>query len=231
MYRKLAFTAVLVIGFAISLYLWGIPLVVQLGGFWQQFGANTPSEIADQTNNSTIISPRLNPLPSTVNSLDQIVISGTAPAGFDVAIFINDEKQVTVLSDASGNFEVKDLKLNEGDNTIYAKTIAREQESDSSNVQLVNYDTTPPKLSIIQPANGSTVSEDKVTVVGNTEPQARLTINDMQVIVNATTGDFSREISLQEGSNRIKLEAVDRAGNTTVIEITINREESSESEE
>ena len=60
-YRKLSLTAVLVIGFAISLYLWGIPLVVKLGDFWDNFGTQdtTPSPTSSETD--ALISPRLNP--------------------------------------------------------------------------------------------------------------------------------------------------------------------------
>lgn len=223
-YRKLALTAVLVIGFAISLYLWGIPLIVQLGNFWENIGTSPTPIQEPNTNETTLISPRLNPLPAVVKSLDEIVISGTAPSGFDVAIYINDEKHVTVLADATGSFEVKDLKLVEGENTIYARTVRKEEESEASNKQLVVFDTTKPKLELIQPENGTTTQESSLEVIGTTEPQAKVTINGIQAIVNATTGDFNRDIQLNEGSNELEIISTDRAGNTSTIKITVTRE-------
>jgi hypothetical protein len=224
-YRKLALTAVLVIGFAVSLYLWGIPLVVKLGDFWDQFGSQQPgpTPTAEQSQ-TTLISPRLNALPAVVNSTDDVIISGTAPAGYDVAIYINDEKQVTVLAGASGSFEVKDLRLTEGDNKVSAKTVSKEGESASSNIQIVTFDATIPEVQIIQPADGATTQDESVEIIGTTEPQARLTINGSQAIVNATTGDFTKTVTLKGGENVFEIVTTDKAGNEKKIQLTIVRE-------
>ena len=230
-YRKLALTAVLVIGFAVSLYLWGIPLVVKLGDFWNQFGSQptgpTPTEQQTQSN---LISPRLNALPVVTNSTEDVVISGTAPAGYDVAIFINDVKQVTVLADASGSFEVKDLQLIEGDNTISAKTVSKEGESATSNVHVVTYDVTPPNVEVIQPGDGTTTQDESIEIIGTTEPQARLTINGSQAIVNATTGDITKVVTHNPGENTFEIISADRAGNEKSVQLAIVREVPEEQE-
>ncbi|MCA9390581.1 cadherin-like beta sandwich domain-containing protein, partial [candidate division WWE3 bacterium] len=117
------------------------------------------------------------------------------------------------------------------DNTIYAKTVQKDHESDASNKQLVSYDTTPPELTLIQPQNGESTDKESIEIIGTTEPQAHVTINGIQAIVNATTGDFTKEFSLTEGSNAIKIEVSDRAGNSTTIEFSVKRtvpEQSSE---
>lgn len=227
-YRKLSLTAVLVIGFAISLYLWGIPLVVKLGDFWDNFGSQNTTPTPTSTETNTLISPRLNPLPAVVNSPENVTISGTAPSGFDVAIYVNEEKKVTVLADASGKFEVKDLGIVEGDNVFYAKTITKDSESSESNRYTVVYDETAPKIEIIQPANGITTQDTSIEIVGTTEPQARLTINGSQAIVNATTGDFTKVITLQHGENILEILSTDKAGNEAKTQLTITKETTEE---
>lgn len=222
-YRKLGIIAVLVLILAVALYLWGIPLVVQLGSLWERFGGNVPQNL-QQPSDPTIITPRLNPLPSTVRNQSEVIISGTGPAGHDIAIYINDERQVTVLADASGRFEVKDLKLVEGENEIYAKTNTKNAESEASNRQVVTYDITPPAISIISPSSDTTTVEPRIDIVGNTEPQAVVIINAVQIIVNATTGDFSRQFSLEPGENTFTILARDRAGNERNVSLTVTRE-------
>lgn len=222
-YRKLGVIAVLVLILAVALYLWGIPLVVQLGSLWGRFGGNVP-ETLQQPEDPTIITPRLNPLPSTVRNLAEVVISGTGPAGNDIAIYINDERQVTVLADASGRFEVKDLKLVEGENEIYAKTNTKNSESEASNRQIVTYDITPPTISIISPSSGTVTTESEIEIVGNTEAQAVVIINGVQIIVNATTGDFARQFPLEPGENTFTILARDKGGNERNVTLTITRE-------
>jgi len=222
-YKKLGIIAAIVLILAVALYLWGIPLVVELGSIWQRFGGNVPENL-QQPSDPTIVTPRLNPLPSTVRNLGEVIISGTGPAGHDIAIYINDDRQVTVLADASGRFEVKDLKLVEGENEIYAKTNTKNAESEASNRQIVTYDITPPTISIISPPSGSTTSDQTIDIVGNTEPQAIVIINSVQIIVNATTGDFSRQFSLEPGENTFTILARDRAGNERNVSLSVTRE-------
>lgn len=226
-YKKLMLTAVLVIGLAVGLYIWGVPLIVQLGSVWNQFGADVPEQI-QPTPEITVITPRLNPLPSTIRDPKEVTISGTGPSGHDIAIYINETKQVTVLADATGNFVVKDLKLQEGENVIYAKTIQNDTESDASNKQIVVYDITPPAISIISPAPGTTTKENTIDIIGTTETQAKVTINEVQVIVNATTGDFTRLVTLQNGENVFTIVASDKANNQKTITLTIIKEASEE---
>lgn len=232
-YRKFAITAVLVIVVAIGLYLWGIPLVVEFGRF-----VNNTNQISDEitltttdgedTTDLSIVAPRLDPLPSIINSSEDLSIAGTGPSGKDIAIYINDEKKVTILADVSGRFEVKDLQLTEGENRVFAKTLDHENESPESNTQIVVLDLTKPEIVLLQPEVSFSTTEKNTTIIGTTEPDAKVIINNIQVIVNATTGDFTREFDLNEGDNAFKITATDKAGNEAVIELTGTYEPSSE---
>ena len=126
-----------------------------------------------------------------------------------------------MLADSSGKFEVKDLPLIEGENIIFAKTVSRDTESASSNQQIVVLDRTAPRITIISPVTGIQSETNTIEIVGTTEPDATITINGMQAIVNAITGDFTQEFVLQEGDNSFTVVATDKAGNTSNVVVTV----------
>ncbi len=83
-------------------------------------------------------------------------------------------------------------------------------------------DTTPPALTITQPTNAAT-DKPATTVVGTTEPTAKVTINGSAADV-VGDGSFSFGINLVSGMNTINILALDEAGNKTekVVYITYN---------
>ena len=83
----------------------------------------------------------------------------------------------------------------------------------------VLFDLVPPALEIASPADGSTTESDKVTVNGRTEADATITI-DADIVEN-TEGNFSKEVTLNEGVNNIQIIATDPAGNKTVKNLTV----------
>ena len=62
------------------------------------------------------------------------------------------------------------------------------------------------KLQIIYPANGAKINASSAFIVGNTNPEACLTINDRQGKVRPN-GAFVEMVSLQEGTNKIGIKA------------------------
>lgn len=83
----------------------------------------------------------------------------------------------------------------------------------------------PPTLNIIQPANESESTSEKIIVKGNTEIDAIVEVNGTAVEVEKE-GIFEKEITLKEGSNIITIRA--RKSNTLekveTIRITYNKE-------
>lgn len=63
----------------------------------------------------------------------------------------------------------------------------------------------PPSLKITSPQNDQITNEEKITVEGETEENTEIEING--VLLNTTGSYFSKEISLQEGSNLITVKA------------------------
>ena len=62
----------------------------------------------------------------------------------------------------------------------------------------------PPLLTISSPQNESTVTEENVKIVGKTEKDVSIEINDVVVETNEE-GEFEKEIVLVEGSNLVKI--------------------------
>ena len=82
-------------------------------------------------------------------------------------------------------------------------------------------DNTPPSLSVSYPANGTITTSRYTEILGVTEPYATITINDIPIDVNRTTGGFRAELVLDEGTNEIVVSAMDVAGNTKTVTLSL----------
>lgn len=86
---------------------------------------------------------------------------------------------------------------------------------------MVSSDTTPPALTISQPANSSKTTQDKIMVSGATEAGSIVKINDNVITVNGD-GSFNNEVTLTEGLNNITITSTDSVGNTTVSHVSVS---------
>lgn len=85
----------------------------------------------------------------------------------------------------------------------------------------VLFDLNPPALEISSPTNGLTTEAASIEVKGTTEKDATILVNGAKVTND--NGTFATTINLNEGANGIKVEAVDKAGNKTVKDISVTR--------
>ncbi|OGY19165.1 MAG: hypothetical protein A3F04_01420 [Candidatus Chisholmbacteria bacterium RIFCSPHIGHO2_12_FULL_49_9] len=76
-----------------------------------------------------------------------------------------------------------------------------------------------PELEVIKPEEQARVSAD-ITVEGKTDPQATLTINNQEVLVNPD-GSFSQSLILPQGTRTITIKATSRSGKVRTIQRTI----------
>ncbi|MGI6484046.1 MAG: helix-turn-helix domain-containing protein [Candidatus Dojkabacteria bacterium] len=74
----------------------------------------------------------------------------------------------------------------------------------------------PPQLTISSPKNESTITEENIKVIGKTEKDVAIEINDVVVETNEN-GEFQKEITLVEGSNLITIKA--KKNNNSVLEM------------
>ncbi|MBI4079084.1 MAG: helix-turn-helix domain-containing protein [Candidatus Levybacteria bacterium] len=74
-----------------------------------------------------------------------------------------------------------------------------------------------PPLSIDEPKEGKIVTGDAVEVVGDTDPNATIFVNDNAVSVDKD-GGFTKQLDVFEGQTTITVKAVNRFGKETVVE-------------
>lgn len=87
----------------------------------------------------------------------------------------------------------------------------------------ISEDTNPPQIEILEPKDGDVLDKPKVTVFGKITDESVVTavyVNGMKVDL-LPDGTFMTSITLDEGSNRIRVIAVDEFGNIGTKEIVV----------
>ncbi len=76
-------------------------------------------------------------------------------------------------------------------------------------------------LSVTSPVSGATLSSGNVTVKGKTLPNAEVFINDQSTKAD-TEGNFSLNLTLDEGENNLVVTANDAEGNVAEQNLSVN---------
>lgn len=76
--------------------------------------------------------------------------------------------------------------------------------------------TSPPKLELTQPSQDTVVAETQFNVAGQTEPDARVFVNGVEVVTE-DDGSFNTQITLNQGLNIIEVRAIDRRNQETIL--------------
>jgi hypothetical protein len=150
-------------------------------------------------------------------------VQGTVPPGIRVQVN-GSEAEV----DGEGDFDV-DIVLDEGENIVRIEAIDA-VENVAVEERRVFLHTQPPALSLTTVREGMTVREPSLLVVGQTTPQTSVWLNGRELFVDSQ-GGFQGLVELIEGDNVIRAEAIDRAGNNSVLvrEVTYSSEPASTS--
>lgn len=180
------------------------------------------TKIVNISENTQLAPPVLN-IPFEATNTSQINIEGYATPNSKVKLFLDDVEVDTEDVNSEGKFLFEDVSLSLGINNIYGKSVDdKGKESLSSKTLIVLYDDENPKLEITSPQDGAQISgERKVHFEGLTEPDAKVYINESQIIVD-NNGNFKIDLSLNDGENRFIIKAKDLALNETQIERVVN---------
>jgi hypothetical protein len=196
----------------------GIPLLVNFSLFLSGF--QHKNETTNTQSQTFIAPPVLDSLPQATSSAD-IVVSGITSDQQNVNLYINDNFVNTSKSGNDGKFTFRET-VNPGENIIKAKAVVNDRESDFSNTVSVIYKSAPPSLNVTSPSDNQTFSKDQgmVEVKGVTDPNVRVTVNGYWAITD-DNGNYSYNLTLQGGENKIKIIAQDIAGNKAEKEIKV----------
>jgi N-acetylmuramoyl-L-alanine amidase len=118
-----------------------------------------------------------------------------------------------VILAEDGSFEVF-VPLKEGENFIYLAALDEILPNINDNVLKLTVDTITPQLEILAPDPEEFAKDTYVTVIGRTEPFAKVILPEQEIETEADSlGIFEVEVKLKEGRNYIDFEIVDKAGN------------------
>lgn len=200
------------------IFKFGIPLLINLSLF---LSGSKGAEVQSQNHNPSFIAPPiLDPLPQATRSAN-IIISGIASKDQTINLYINDNLIDSIKTKKDGTFSFKET-ISTGENTIKAKAVAGNKESEFSNEITTSFKSAPPSLKISSPSDGQSFSKDQnaAEVKGTTDSDVKVTINGFWMITD-NSGNFSYHLALVSGENKIKIEAVDTAGNKKELEIKV----------
>jgi bacillopeptidase F len=163
---------------------------------------------------------------ATING-DTVTVQGTTAAGATVSV--NDN---VVTADSTGAFNTT-ISLDAGPNAI--DVIATDNNNNQGEVLLMvnampitstatstlgaSQGTLP--LTVTSPIDSATVSTSTVTVQGQTTPGATVTVNGNSDVADAN-GNFSIDVSLDNGPNAINVIAIDDNGNQGEVLLMVN---------
>lgn len=208
----------------IFLIFFGIPFLINLSLFSQNFrSANDVNETDKKI--SSLAPPVIDQLPSAQKE-NKIDITGYALAADKVTLYLNNKIVEETATDDEGKFAFRKIVLKEGPNTIKAKSQKNPDiESALTKEITVIFKKNPPVLEIESPADNTEIEENKpnrLEIRGKTDPDSRVTINDFWAIVD-DEGKFSYLYNLTQGENKLKIKAIDEAGNISEKEIKVNK--------
>ena len=158
-----------------------------------------------------------------ITNSEDILIKGTAD-GFDqVFVYVDNEEVARVKVDSEGTFEYGHTIEDEG---IYAVSVAgvkgfpKRYISLQSDMKMIEVDRTDPVLTKID--YPEEVGTESFTLVGNVEPDAKITVTrgtDEYVATCDEQGNFKiSQILLDEGPNVFGVSITDEAGNEVELE-------------
>ena len=77
-----------------------------------------------------------------------------------------------------------------------------------------------PRLEVVSPVDGSMVYEKHLKIVGKSEPEVEIMINNKNFFVDSE-GEFSADVDLQKGLNLIKITAKKRYSRIKEVDLRV----------
>lgn len=150
-----------------------------------------------------------------------LTVTGEAAPSTEVNLFNNGEEVAAAPAADDGTFSI-DIDLLEGENVLTAAASAENGTTDPSEAVTVILDQTKPTLSIDTPEDRWKTNRETVTVEGLAEDEHLdwVEVNGLRADLS-DDGTYSKRIMLDNGENKIKVVAADKAGNQQTGEITV----------
>lgn len=149
-----------------------------------------------------------------------------------IVLKIDNNVIATTKTAITNGFEVTGTPttaLSDGNHTIKIDVSDNDGNSATQVTSTFKVDTVPPTLNVTAPANGLITATTSVTVAGSTNDTTSSPVSitikvnnkDTYTATVSSKGEFSKAVTLYEGSNTIKVTATDSAGKTTTVTKTV----------
>lgn len=162
-------------------------------------------------------------LPYQATNSATVNLTGFGEAKSKVTVVVNSSPANTIDVAEDGTFSYE-LRLEQGDNSLVVfGTDAAGNESTPSSPYALFMDAEPLQIDISEPANNAEIigrKNQSLLFKGKTKPGTKVFLNDRLNFVKAD-GSFELPYQLAEGENTIKVRGLDKAGNTTEIELKV----------
>lgn len=211
---------VVIIIFVVFFFTVGIKLLLNASAFIASIGTEQTSTQPLEKNDNFVGSINIDSIPSATNSA-MMTVEGSVLNFDKVNFYVNGTlvKEVSLTNSDEFVEEVGDLK--KGTNSFYALALSSSsKETKKTQEYSVYYKSDKPKLEISEPEDGTKVSKQELKIVGLTDKEVFVRINDLPIVVDVQ-GKFQSTVSLKEGSNVIVITAQDIAGNTETKSVTV----------
>ncbi|OIP57754.1 MAG: hypothetical protein COX79_04385 [Candidatus Levybacteria bacterium CG_4_10_14_0_2_um_filter_36_16] len=165
--------------------------------------------------------PTLDSLPQATPSASITITGMSQYTEGQIEVFLNNSSYKEADVD-NNNFEIENIRLDVGENTIKIRYKKGDKTSDFSQEQKILLIKDAPKLEISNPTDNSTFgkADQDITISGQTDADNSVKVNEFRAIVD-TSGNFSYTLTLKEGENKISVEAQNEAFKTTTKTITV----------
>lgn len=178
--------------------------------------------------------PRLDAPSSAYTAAAMVDISGRLPSGVagkadaTVRIYVAGKFVSEIEVPATTDFRVSDVPLDPGRNDVTATIVTAAGESEPSDPISITYLDGPPPIKLSAPKNGASVTTATAPVRGTTRAGARITVRNTTssattTVIASAQGAFAVDMGLVAGANALTVTAVDQAGNSAQIAVTVIR--------
>ncbi len=173
------------------------------------------------TEQTLLLPPVFDEIPKATKETSVTLTGTTHDTTGVVQMYVNNKLAKEVSID-NGTFEAKNVPLTEGSNSIKALVKNDTNKSEFSKEYTILSVKDAPKLEVSFPSDAQEFAkgDQQITIEGTTDPDNTVTVNSFRAIVK-NDGSFSYYLRLNEGDNKITIEAQNPAGDKTTKELTV----------
>jgi Glucodextranase, domain B len=166
---------------------------------------------------------KISPASGTVIAASDVTITGRIEDASPVEVAVGDVK---AKADGKGRFTLKGVPLKQGKNTITLVATDAAGNEEESELELIGKDLVPPVAPVVFAVKPTTRLAYQI-VEGRSEPESRVVISGgaKPALADSAygTGLFTAFVRLREGRNDLTVVALDDAGASPPVRVSIER--------